>query len=150
MITIHTCIYTPRVYNKKVYVDLLFPAIPVISNDVFLPEEALQTLIIKALESQQTLKDFISFLTPDGKILSFDSCHVIREIDWYPGQERNTMECYIFLGPPEGEDVQTMDSDNIDEKIINDEYDDIVKSTYRAYGITNAKKWITNLFLRNA
>ena len=144
LIKVKVCIYTPQEYTKDVFINLMFPALPRIGDYISISEEMEQTLIASALQNRKTLEKFRYWIF--GDILSFDSCRIVKEIDWYPAKDNIIMMPYIFLVDPE------MDNDRKPERkeITEEDYKVIKKNTYKAYSITNAKILLDKLFLRNA
>ena len=144
LIKVKVCIYTPHVYAKDVFINLMFPALPRIGDYISTSIEMEQSLIASALQDRETLEKFRYWIF--GDILSIDCCKYVKEIDWHPAKDNITMEPYIFLADPE------MDNDRKPERkeITEEDYKVIKENTYKAYSITNAKILLDKLFLRNA
>ena len=108
LIKVKVCIYTPHVYAKDVFINLMFPALPRIGDYISTSIEMEQSLIASALQDRETLEKFRYWIF--GDILSIDCCKYVKEIDWHPAKDNITMEPYIFLADPE------MDNDRKPER----------------------------------
>ena len=103
MINIHL-ILDSNSYDTTTCVDMKFPAVPRIGDMVSLPEGKEIELVRKILKDPHTLDKHRCWLvgmnTDDISLNIEDACKV-KEVDWWPASDGETMECYLTLTEPE-------------------------------------------------
>lgn len=130
MINIHLLLYSGS-YDRKICVDMKFPAVPRIGDLVCLSENKEAELVRKLMVNRRTMNNYrcwLAGLNTDDISLNIEDACKVKEIDWWPADDGESMECYLILTSPE--DITR----NI-PYITEDQYLLAKKTTCRLYGI---------------
>lgn len=116
-------------YHSQIYVNLSFPAVPRVSDFIYLPLIKERELIRKILKNSQTLNWYrCKVFGSDKKFVDLNDLKRVKEIEWWPNNDDKSMECYITL-------TSLLDVKKSSLKISEQEYLEILKNTYEVYEI---------------